>query len=198
MFTCENHDAKIIGDVKCSQVMFDDIKEHGGIPVMWKTGHSLIKRKMKEEQALIAGELSGHIFIADRYFGFDDAIYTTIRLVEIMKKTGKNMNELLQGIPRMHFTPEIRIDCPDETKKRAVEKVVKRFEEYNNGTSPVRIKGLDTTDGVRVRFEHGWGLIRTSNTQPVIVVRAEAEDEESLAEYRAFIDSEIKVAMGEG
>ncbi len=192
----EHPGAKIIGDVKCSQLMFDDIKAKGGIPVMWKTGHSLIKQKMKDEKALVAGEFSGHIFIADRYFGYDDALYTTFRLVEIMKKTGKDIEELLSDIPRLYFTPEIRVDCPEERKKSAVEKIVSKIISYkNNGGAPYRIAGVDTTDGVRIVFEDGWGLVRTSNTQPVVVMRVEARSNESVAKYRAFLEDEFRKAM---
>jgi phosphomannomutase/phosphoglucomutase len=191
-----NKGAKIIGDVKCSQIMFDDIERHGGVPIMWKTGHSLVKQKMREEGALIAGEFSGHIFIADRYFGYDDAIYTTLRLVEIMKNTGKDMEELLSDMPRMSYTPEIRIDCPDDRKEKVVERIVSRCIEYKKKENgPYRIKNLSITDGIRVVFEHGWGLIRSSNTQPVVVMRIEAETEESLNEYRTFLEHELKKAM---
>jgi phosphomannomutase/phosphoglucomutase len=187
--------AKIIGDVKCSQMMFDDIERHGGVPIMWKTGHSLVKQKMREEGALIAGEFSGHIFIADRYFGYDDAIYTTLRLVEIMKNTGKDMEGLLSDMPRMSYTPEIRIDCPDDRKEKVVERVVSRFIEYKEKGNGHYIKDLSTTDGIRVVFEHGWGLIRSSNTQPVVVMRIEAETEKSLNRYRTFLEHELKKAM---
>lgn len=193
-----NRGAKIIGDVKCSQMMFDDIKRHGGVPVMCKTGHSLVKQKMKEEKALIAGEFSGHIFIADRYFGYDDAIYTTLRLLEIMKKTGKDIGGLLSDVPVMPHTPEIRIDCPDDRKEKVVEMVVSRFIEYKEKKhGPYRIKDLNTTDGVRVVFEHGWGLVRSSNTQPVVVMRIEAETEEFLNDYRTFLEYELEKAMGD-
>jgi phosphomannomutase/phosphoglucomutase len=188
--------AKVIGDVKCSQTMFDDIAKNGGIPIMWKTGHSLIKQKMREEGALIAGEFSGHIFIGDRYFGYDDAIYATLRLIEIMKNTGEDIKGLLSNIPEMFYTPEIRLDCPEDKKKEIVESIVTRFMDYReNGGSPYRIKDLNTIDGVRVVFDKGWGLIRSSNTQPVIVMRVEAEDEESLNDYRAFLEREFNKAM---
>jgi phosphomannomutase/phosphoglucomutase len=188
--------AKIIGDVKCSQIMFDDIKANGGIPIMWKTGHSLVKQKMREEGALIAGEFSGHIFIADRYFGYDDAIYTTLRLVEIIKTTGKDVKELLSDIPKLYYTPEIRLECPEDRKRDIVEKIVLKFSEYGKeGGCPHRIEDINTTDGVRVAFERGWGLIRSSNTQPVVVLRVEAEDEESLKNYRTFLEKEFKDVM---
>jgi phosphomannomutase/phosphoglucomutase len=194
-----NKGAKIIGDVKCSQVMFDDIERHGGIPVMWKTGHSLIKQKMKEEDALIAGEFSGHIFMKDRYFGYDDAIYTTLRLIEIMKTTGKDIKELLSDVPKMFYTPEIRIDCPDSKKKDVVKQVVSKFMKYReNGNATYHIGDITTIDGIRVVFDKGWGLIRASNTQPVVVMRVEAEDEKSLNDYKMFLESEFKDAMRSG
>jgi len=187
---------KIIGDVKCSQVMFDDVKKHGGIPIMWKTGHSLVKQKMKEEGALIAGEFSGHIFIKDRYFGYDDAIYTTFRLIEIMKNTGKDIKELLSDIPKMHYTPEIRIECPDDKKVDITKKVISRFIQYKeDGKGMYAIRDVNTIDGIRVRFDNGWGLIRTSNTQPAVVMRMEAKDEMSLINYRSFLMNEFHEAL---
>ncbi|MBI5682567.1 MAG: phosphomannomutase/phosphoglucomutase [Deltaproteobacteria bacterium] len=187
--------AKIIADVKCSQILFDDVKNHGGIPIMWKTGHSLIKQKMRDEGAVVAGEFSGHIFIKDRYFGYDDAIYTTLRLVEIMKNTGSDIKKLLSDIPNMYYTPEIRIDCPDEIKKDVVKQIVSRFIGYKkNGGCEYNIKDVNTIDGVRITFENGWGLLRTSNTQPVVVMRVEAEDKESLNSYRLFLENELKNA----
>jgi phosphomannomutase/phosphoglucomutase len=192
-----NEKAKIIGDVKCSQLMFDDIQRHGGVPIMWKTGHSLVKQKMKEEHSPLAGEFSGHIFIKDGYYGYDDAIYTTLRLVEIMKKTGKNIKELLSDVHHMYNTPEIRIDCPDTKKKEVMKQIVSRFIKYReNGNAPYHIRDIKTIDGIRVVFEKGWGLMRTSNTQPVIVMRIESEDEESLNGYREFLEKELNNAMG--
>jgi phosphomannomutase/phosphoglucomutase len=191
----KRHGAVIIGDVKCSQTMFDDIERRGGRPIMWKTGHSLVKDKMRKEGALLAGEFSGHIFISDDYFGFDDAVYTTFRLIEIMKTTGLGINELLSDIPRMCSTPEIRIDCPEEQKKEVVDRMVRRCKEYNILGKPFPIKKIYDIDGVRVVFEKGWGLIRSSNTQPVVVMRFEAEDEKSLNEYRNFLEKELKEAM---
>jgi phosphomannomutase / phosphoglucomutase len=191
----EHPGAKVIGDVKCSQLFFDDIAKHGGMPVMWKTGHSLIKQKMREEKALLAGEFSGHIFIADRYYGFDDALYTTFRLVEIMKKTGKSIYDLLADIPQLYYTPEIRLDCPDDEKCAVVNRIVSRFMAYNkNGSSKFRVAGIDTTDGVRIMFDNGWGLVRASNTQPVVVMRVEADSEKSLDDYKAFLQKEFEDA----
>jgi phosphomannomutase/phosphoglucomutase len=163
---------------------------------MWKTGHSLVKDKMRKEGALLAGEFSGHIFISDDYFGFDDAVYTTFRLVEIIKTSGLGIDKLLSDIPRMYSTPEIRIDCPEDQKKMVVERLVRRCKEYNlSGNCPFPIKKIYDIDGVRVVFEKGWGLIRSSNTQPVVVMRFEAEDEKSLNEYRNFLEKELKEAM---
>jgi phosphomannomutase / phosphoglucomutase len=188
--------AVIIGDVKCSQLMFDDIEKHGGNPIMWKTGHSLVKDKMRRENAILAGEFSGHIFIADDYFGFDDALYTTFRLVEIMKKSGQGVAELLSDIPRMCYTPEIRMDCRDDQKRGVVEKLVAQCKGYAlSGNGPVPIKKIYDIDGARVVFEKGWGLVRSSNTQPVIVMRFEAEDEEALNNYRSFLEGKLKEAM---
>ncbi len=190
--------SKVIADVKCSQLLFDDIQQHGGRPIMWKTGHSLIKQKMKDEGAPLAGEFSGHIFIGDRYFGYDDAIYTTLRLVEIMKTTGRDIKGLLSDIPRLVFTPEIRLDCPDEIKKEVVASVVAAFRNYfqnNSNGSPHRIVELNMIDGVRVVFEKGWGLIRASNTQPAAVMRVEARDQESLEGYRSFFEEEFRNAV---
>jgi|WetSurMetagenome_2_1015567.scaffolds.fasta_scaffold01160_5 phosphomannomutase / phosphoglucomutase len=191
----EHPGSSVIADVKCSQLLFEDVKKHGGAPVMWKTGHSLIKQKMRDDKAPLAGEFSGHIFIADRYFGFDDALYTTFRLVEIMKKTGKDIGELLSDIPKLFYTPEIRLDCPDDKKVGVVNRVVNRFIEYKeNGNAPHRVVGVNTTDGARILFENGWGLIRTSNTQPIVVMRVEARSAVSLNEYRAFLETEFEAA----
>jgi phosphomannomutase/phosphoglucomutase len=175
-----NPGARIIGEVKCSQVLYDDVKKHGGVPIMWKAGHSLIKSKMKEEGAIFAGEMSGHLFFADRYFGYDDAIYAGARLLEIMSRTEKSLRELLSGIPHMVNTPEIRIDCPDDKKFRVVAAIAEGFKkEYD----------VIDVDGARVLFEGGWGLIRASNTQPVLVLRFEARDEDRLQEIRdLFMD----------
>lgn len=180
----KNKGAAIIGEVKCSQTLYDDIRNHGGTPIMWKTGHSLIKKKMKEEGALLAGEMSGHIFFADRYFGYDDAVYASLRLLEIMHRNGRpySLKRLLQGVPESVSTPEIRVECPDETKFEVVEKVKEAFKHY-----PV----IDI-DGVRVNFEDGWGLIRASNTQPALVLRFEAETPGALDRIRGRIEGELK------
>lgn len=160
-----NPGATIMGEVKCSQRLYDDIARHGGRPLMWKTGHSLIKQKMLEEKALAAGEMSGHLFFADRYFGFDDAMYATGRLLEILAATDRNITELLADLPPAVATPEIRWDCPDEVKFQVVAGIKRRVAgKYD----------FVDIDGVRLQFPDGWGLIRASNTQPALVLRFEA------------------------
>jgi phosphomannomutase/phosphoglucomutase len=163
--------ATFIAEVKCSQTLFDDIAKNGGNPIMWKVGHSLIKAKMKEEKALLAGEMSGHLFFADRYFGYDDAIYAGARLLEILSNTRGSLSDLLSGIPKMVNTPEIRMECPDDKKFRVVARLAEEFKkEYH----------VIDIDGARVLFPDGWGLVRASNTQPVLVLRFEASNQESL------------------
>ena len=163
--------AAIIGEVKCSQVLYDEIQKHGGRPIMWKAGHSLMKSKMKEEGALLAGEMSGHIFFADRYFGYDDAIYAGARLMEILSRKGTDLGELLKDVPKMVSTPEIRLDCPDDKKFAVVAALV---EDFKKDYSVIDV------DGARVLFDGGWGLVRASNTQPVLVLRFEAENQDRL------------------
>ena len=183
----DNQGAAIIGEVKCSQTLYDDIKAHGGEAVMWKTGHSLIKKKMKDMGALLAGEMSGHIFFADRYLGYDDAIYASLRLLEIIHRAGEpySMKRLLEDVPRSFSTPEIRVDCPDEVKFSVVERMKEAFKDY-----PV----IDI-DGVRINFPDGWGLIRASNTQPALVLRFEAASEESLNRIQETVEGELKKRM---
>ncbi len=164
--------AKIIGEVKCSRVLYETIKKLGGIPIMWKTGHSLIKNKMKEEGAILAGEMSGHIFFADKWFGFDDGVYASVRLAEILSQENMPLSEFLKDIPRMYSTPEIRKECPDEIKFKVVKKLVERFKK--EGLNVIDI------DGARIEFKEGWALVRASNTQPVLVLRFEAETEDFL------------------
>lgn len=163
----QNPGAKVIGDVKCSTVLFDDIQRHGGEGVMWKTGHSLIKAKMKESHALLAGEMSGHFFFADRYLGFDDGIYAALRVMEIVSQERKTVGELLADLPKPHVTPELRVDCPDDSKFEVVRRVREHF-------AKVGARVLDI-DGVRVAYDDGsWGLVRASNTSPKLVLRFEA------------------------
>lgn len=168
---------KIIGDVKCSDRMYADIEKHGGKPIMWKTGHSLVKNKIKQEKAPFGGELSGHIFFADRNYGYDDALYAGLRLIEIIAKTGKSMDELLEGLPPSFSTPEIRLDTTEEKKGQIVEKLKQHFEKMQNVE-------LNFIDGVRVSYLDGWALVRASNTQPVVVVRFESQSDERLIEIQ--------------
>ncbi|MAF33036.1 MAG: phosphomannomutase/phosphoglucomutase [Desulfobacterales bacterium] len=172
-----------ISDVKCSKTLFDDIEKHGGRAIMWKTGHSLIKQKMRLEKAELAGELSGHMFFSDRFLGFDDAIYASCRLIEILSKTGKRISDLLSDVPQTYSTPEIRVSCPDEKKFVVVAKVTDFFRQCHD---------VIDIDGVRVLFEDGWGLIRASNTQPALVLRFEAMSEKRLAEIRELIESALE------
>jgi phosphomannomutase/phosphoglucomutase len=177
--------ATFIGEVKCSQVLYDELKRLGGNPIMYKTGHSLIKAKMKQEHAELAGEMSGHMFFADRYFGYDDALYAACRLMEIVSKSGKPLSAQLEGLPKMVSTPEIRVDCPDERKFQVVELVAEQFGKTHKVIS---------VDGVRVLFDNGWGLLRASNTQPVLVMRFEAASEELLHQYRREVESALERA----
>jgi len=179
--------AKIIGEVKCSQALYDDIRKNGGVPIMWKAGHSLIKGKMKEEGALLAGEMSGHLFFAERYFGYDDAIYAGARLLEILTTEDKEIEELLAGLPTLVSTPEIRIDCPDDQKFQIVDDLASEFK---------RQYQVIDVDGARVVFKDGWGLIRASNTQPVLVLRFEAEDQKTLQKIqKIFMDKLAKKGL---
>ena len=174
---------KVIGDVKCSKNLYDDIKKHGGIPVMYKTGHSMIKKKMREDNIKLGGEMSGHIFFADRYFGYDDAIYASCRFIEIISKSDIPVSQFLADQPKLFNTPEIRVDCPDDIKFKLVEKVRDSFikEGYD----------VNDIDGMRINFEEGWGLLRPSNTQPVLVLRYEATSKEKLNEYKSLIEKRI-------
>jgi phosphomannomutase/phosphoglucomutase len=178
--------ATVIADVKCSQNFFDDVRKHGGNPVMWKTGHALIKNKLWAEEALLAGEMSGHFFFADRYFGFDDGIYAACRLVEIIGRLDHTLSEELSDLPPTFSTPEIRVDCPDDVKFALVDKVKAEFKK----------KGAETIDldGVRVKFPDGWGLVRASNTQPTLVLRFEAKSQQALeriiSEFRDLLAKE--------
>ncbi len=175
--------ATFISEVKCSKTMYDDIKAHGGNAIMWKTGHSLIKKKMKAENAALAGEMSGHMFFADRYFGYDDAIYATCRLLEILSATGNTISELLADIPKTYNTPEIRVDCPDRIKFTVADKLKKMFQDKYD---------IIDIDGVRIVFDDGWGLVRASNTQPALVLRFEALSEDRLEEIRTLVTSALE------
>ncbi|MEI8173118.1 MAG: phosphomannomutase/phosphoglucomutase [Deltaproteobacteria bacterium] len=178
--------ATIIGEVKCSQNLFDDIEKNGGKAIMWKAGHSLIKSKMKEENALLAGEMSGHMFFADRYFGYDDAIYASARLLEILSTSDMTITELLHDVTPSFTTPEIRIACPDRIKFQVVNDVKKYFR---------NIYDIIDIDGVRIPFGDGWGLIRSSNTQPVLVLRFEASTEERLQYIKNMVEAVMNDIM---
>lgn len=179
----ERPGSTIIAEVKCSQNLFDDIEKHGGVPIMWKAGHSIIKAKMKETNAALAGEMSGHIFFADRFYGFDDATYAGARVLEILSNTDKTLSELLADIPQTSSTPELRVDCSDETKFDVVARVVDEFSKTNR---------VFTIDGARILFEHGWGLVRASNTQAILVLRFEADSDRHLAEIREIVESKVE------
>jgi phosphomannomutase/phosphoglucomutase len=178
--------ATFVAEVKCSQNLFNDIEKHGGKAIMWRTGHSLIEEKMREEKAALGGEMSGHIFFADRYLGYDDAIYASCRLVELLSKTEKKLSQLLSDVPKTFITPEIRVDCPDEIKFRVVETV----REALRRDYPV----IDV-DGARLKFEDGWGLVRASNTQPVLVLRFEALTQDRLGEIRVLVEKKVQEAV---
>jgi phosphomannomutase/phosphoglucomutase len=189
----------VLSEVKASQSLYDDIQKHGGRPIMWKTGHSLIKAKMKEESAVLAGEMSGHMFFADRYFGYDDAVYASCRLVEILARSGKPLSSLIADLPVTSVTPEIRVDCEDAVKFEVVKQVQSKLLEQSKAKRPVGDSGLIirdvvTIDGIRVIFDDGWGLIRASNTQPALVLRFEASSPSRLALIRKTIEAELSQA----
>ncbi|HEY7527769.1 MAG TPA: phosphomannomutase/phosphoglucomutase, partial [Candidatus Deferrimicrobiaceae bacterium] len=181
--------AAIISEVKASQNLYDDIARHGGRPIMWKAGHSLIKQKMKEELAEVAGEMSGHIFFADRYLGYDDAIYASARLFEILARSDRPLSALLSDLPPVVATPEIRVDCPDDRKFRIVERVAAIVR-------PQAREVIDV-DGVRALFDGGWGLVRASNTQPVLVLRFEGRDAAAVERIRAVMEDAVRKAQAE-
>jgi len=182
--------AAILGEVKCSQTLYDDIAKHGGRGIMWKTGHSLIKTKMKEEHALLAGEMSGHLFFADRFYGYDDAIYASLRLLEILAKDPRSLTEMLADVPRTYATPELRVDCPDAIKFDVVAAV---REHYEAAGRPV----VDI-DGARISFgtpeDPAWGLVRASNTGPVLVLRFEAGAPDRLDALRTQVEKVVAEA----
>lgn len=181
--------ATVLGEVKCSQSLYDDIAKHGGHPIMWKTGHSLIKTKMREEKALLAGEMSGHFFFADRYFGFDDGIYAALRVVEILAREGKTVRELLSDLPESFGTPELRVPCADALKFKVVQAVLDNYRE--------REKVIDI-DGVRIQYGDGsWGLVRASNTGPLLVLRFEAPNQGRLDEIRAEVEATVNRAKAQ-
>ncbi len=180
----ERPGATFVSEVKCSQALYDDIAARGGRAIMWKVGHSLIKTKMKEEGALLAGEMSGHMFFADRYFGYDDAVYAAARLVELLSRSDKTLADLVDTLPVLHNTPEIRVPCPDDIKFE----VVRRAVDFYRARHPVI-----EVDGARITFPGGWGLVRASNTGPVLVLRCEAESPARLAAIRADLEDRLAV-----
>ncbi len=180
--------ATIIAEVKCSQTLFDDIERHGGTAIMWKAGHSLIKSKMKETSAALAGEMSGHIFFADRFYGFDDANYAGGRLLEILSKTDQPLSELFADLPKTFSTPELRVECTDEAKFKLVADIAETF---------ARDHKVIRIDGARILFEHGWGLVRASNTQAILVLRFEADSDEHLQEIRTIVESRVTELLGD-
>ncbi len=183
----DNPGASIIAEVKCSRTLFDDIEKNGGKPIMWKAGHSLIKAKMKETGTLLAGEMSGHIFFADRFYGFDDACYAGARVLEILSKTEKPLSELLSDLPETFSTPELRVDCPEDRKFDIVARIAREFAETNE---------VITIDGARIIFEDGWGLVRASNTQAILVLRFEASTEQALNEIRGIVERRVSELIG--
>ena len=184
----ERPGAAILGEVKCSQTLYDDIAKHGGVPVMWKTGHSLIKTKMKESGALLAGEMSGHLFFADRYFGYDDAIYASLRLLEILAHDPRSIGEMLSDVPKTFTTPELREDCPDAIKFDVVKAITARYKAKGNVVADI--------DGARISFgtkgEPNWGLVRASNTGPILVLRFEATTQAELDRIRAEVEGAVR------
>jgi len=169
----------IVYDVKCSKALEDMIKKYNGTPIMWKTGHSLIKNKMKEENAKFGGEMSGHIFFADSYFGYDDAIYVGLRLIELLSNSDLKLSEMVSKAPKYYSTPELRFDCKDDDQKEQI-----MLEVFNYFSSKFDYSNID---GIRLKLKDGWALIRCSNTQPVIVCRMEAISEQLLAEYKSMV-----------
>jgi phosphomannomutase len=176
--------ATIIADVKASQVLFDELKRMGGSPLMWRTGHSLIKTKMAETGAPLAGEMSGHIFFADRYYGFDDAMYAAVRLLGIIGRGEESIARMRDKLPSVVNTPELRFPCSEERKFKVVEEVKARL----------KAAGADVNDidGVRVRTGDGWWLLRASNTQDVLVARAEAESDAGLGQLKAQLAEQLR------
>jgi phosphomannomutase/phosphoglucomutase len=184
----EKPGASIIGEVKCSQALYDELEKAGANAIMSKVGHSLIKARMKESGALLAGEMSGHIFFAHRFLGFDDGVYAGARLLELLSKTDKSLADLYDTLPVMVNTPEIRVECPDAIKFAVVSQVTQRMRDH------AEVQSVIDVDGVRAHFGDGWGLVRASNTQPSLVLRCEANNENRLAAIREILESEIRDA----
>jgi len=183
----EEPGAVIIGEVKCSEVLYDDVREHGGQPVMSRVGHSYIKAAMKERGAALAGELSGHLFFTNRWFGFDDAIYAGARVLELVASGGRSLADLDADLPATFATPEIRVDCADARKFAVVEAVLAHYRATHD---------VIDTDGARVRFDGGWGLVRASNTQPALILRVEAGSPEQRDALRGDLEATVAQAIG--
>ena len=181
----KNPGATFIGEVKCSQNLYDDIRKHGGNPIMWKAGHSLIKQKMAETGALLAGEMSGHIFFKDRWFGFDDGIYSSLRMAELLSRNPAPLSAWLADLPKMYNTPEIHQPCPDDIKFQVITRVGELLNKYK----------IVAIDGVRVTFDDGWGLVRASNTGPNLVMRFEAKSQDRLEQIQELVSGAVKQAM---
>jgi phosphomannomutase len=179
----EQPGATIIADVKASQILFDHVANAGGTPLMWKTGHSLIKSKMKETGAPLAGEMSGHIFFKHRWYGFDDALYAAVRLIEAVAQSGKSLSETMDAMPKSIVTPEMRFPVDESRKFAVVSEVLQRLSASGSK--------VNSTDGARVMTDDGWWLLRASNTQDVLVARAEARDQEGLERLLAQIDDQL-------
>jgi phosphomannomutase/phosphoglucomutase len=186
----EQPGATFIAEVKCSQALFDELSRAGGKPLMWKVGHSLIKAKMQELGAALGGEMSGHIFFAHRYLGFDDGVYAGARMLELLSTSQQPLSALYDTLPVMVNTPEIRIECSDDSKFAVVERITERLRAHPE------VRGVVDVDGVRAQFGDGWGLVRASNTQPALVLRCEAASAARLAQIRALLESEIGQAIG--
>jgi phosphomannomutase len=181
-----NPAATIIADVKASQCLFDKISICGGVPLMWRTGHSLIKTKMKEINSPLAGEMSGHIFFADKYFGFDDALYAAVRLLKILANSNKSLSDYYDAMPKLKNTPELRFECDDERKFDVVKEVRERVENDN--------LNVNSIDGVRVSNQNGWWLLRASNTQNVLVARCEANNHEHLQKLKNEVAKHLNLS----
>jgi phosphomannomutase len=177
--------APIIADVKASQVFFDEVERAGGEPILWKAGHSLIRTKMKEIGAPLAGEMSGHIFFADGYYGFDDALYAAVRLLAILSSGGESLAEMRDALPVMFNTPEVRFDCAEEKKFAVIEEIKARLK----GETGVSVRDID---GVRVETPDGWWLLRASNTQAVLVARCESASEGGLMRLKAIVSEQLR------
>ncbi len=182
----EHRGATFVSEVKCSKNLYEDIEKRGGKAIMWKAGHSLIKKKMREVDAVLGGEMSGHIFFADRFFGYDDAVYASLRLLEIMGKRSIPLSQFLLDLPQTYSTPEIRVDCPEKMKFG----VVQSLTDYYRQRFPVI-----AIDGVRVVLPDGWGLVRASNTQPILVLRFEADTASGLERIQNMVMSDLERVM---